>query len=695
MKINGKDVLVCDCEGTMALEPKALAKACGEKNLVLNTHLCRAQIENFRGAAKPGARLLVACTQEAPLFLETADGLDGASDNPADIQFTNIRERAGWSKEAAKAAPKIAALLAEAAMDMAPASSVEMESGGVVLVLGRDEAAIEAAKQVASRLDVTVLLADAAGVLPPRLMDVAVFTGTVKAVRGHLGAFQLTIENFAPALPSSKAALEFGDGADTGASQCDLILDLRGGTPLFPAPEKRDGYFNPDPANPAAVQRALLEITDLVGTFEKPKYVEFDPKLCAHARSGVTGCTRCLDACPAGAITPGEDHVTIDPYVCAGCGTCASVCPTGAAAYAMPAGNGLFERLRTLLGAYLGAGGENPVIFVHDTEWGDDMISAMARTGAGLPARVLPFAVNQVTQIGLDFLLVALAYGAGEVVLLTPPDKAEEAEPLKTEAGLCGHILQGLGYGGDRARVLDLADPEAVESALYALDTPAHGCRADFLTLGGKRTLMTAALDALHKAAPTPVDYLDLPPGAPFGAVEVDTGGCTLCLACVGACPVGALKDNPDRPQLSFREDACVQCGLCKATCPENVIALKPRIAFAEAARGHAVVKEENPFECIRCGKPFAAQSSIEAMVKKLSGHAAFKEPGRIDLIKMCDDCRILSQMEDDNHPMAYGEPRRMRTTDDYLREREELRAQAKKATGEDGAEPDGGGEDG
>ena len=46
------------------------------------------------------------------------------------------------------------------------------------------------------------------------------------------------------------------------------------------------------------------------------------------------------------------------------------------------------------------------------------------------------------------------------------------------------------------------------------------------------------------------------------------------------ACPTGALGDDPERPLLRFTEDACVQCGLCKATCPEKVITLKPQLDF-------------------------------------------------------------------------------------------------------------------
>jgi len=171
---------------------------------------------------------------------------------------------------------------------------------------------------------------------------------------------------------------------------------------------------------------------------------------------------------------------------------------------------------------------------------------------------------------------------------------------------------------------------------------------------------------------------IELPAGAPFGTVQVDVEGCTVCLACVGACPTGALKDNPDKPQLNFREDACIQCGLCQATCPEKVISLVPRLSFSGQARDHQLVKEEEPYLCIRCSKPFGTKSAIEVMVAKLAGHSMFSGEGRLDLLRMCDDCRIVAQMEDEKHPMA-GPPRtKVRTTEDDLREREELRKLAK-----------------
>jgi ferredoxin len=191
---------------------------------------------------------------------------------------------------------------------------------------------------------------------------------------------------------------------------------------------------------------------------------------------------------------------------------------------------------------------------------------------------------------------------------------------------------------------------------------------------------MRLALRELQRAAPVSAEVVPLPEGAPFGAVEVDTAGCTLCLACVSACPTGALGDDPERPTLRFTEDACVQCGLCEATCPEKVITLRPQLDFRAATASARVLKQEEPFACLRCGKPFGVKSTIERVAAKLEGkHWMFQSSAtRLDVIKMCEDCRVIAITEQEFDP--YGAPPRPhpRTTEDYLREREEQERTAK-----------------
>jgi ferredoxin len=409
----------------------------------------------------------------------------------------------------------------------------------------------------------------------------------------------------------------------------------------------------------------------MVGQFTKPRYVDYDPDICAHSRNHIVGCSRCLDNCPTGAITSANERVEYDPFICAGCGVCASVCPTGAARYALPAGDALLIRLRTLLGAYLKAGGSHPMLLVHDTEHGEAMIDIMARLGRGLPAHVLPFAVNQVTQVGVDFLLAAAAYGAERVALLVPPSKREESAGLAFQASLAECVFDGLGYGSGRVALIEDVDPDAVCDHLHAL-TPAPGLIAgSFQPIGRKREVILMALDQLHRHAPNKVEEIALPAGAPFGTIVVDTAGCTLCMSCAGACPTGALKDNPDRPQLSFAEDACVQCGLCKNTCPEKVISLTPRLSLRAEARGHRVLNEDEPFCCVRCGKPFGAPAQVKRILAKLEGHSMFAGAGALDHLKLCQDCRIVVLAEQPDNPFTLGTVPKTRTTSDYLRERE------------------------
>src|SRR5882672_3926836 len=106
----------------------------------------------------------------------------------------NMRETAGWSADAANAGPKMAALLAVAAEPTPAIPFVTLTSEGVILIHGRDEQAIEAADLLKDHLDVTVLITPPAAVTPKRVTDFPVVKGIVRLAKGHLGAFELTID---------------------------------------------------------------------------------------------------------------------------------------------------------------------------------------------------------------------------------------------------------------------------------------------------------------------------------------------------------------------------------------------------------------------------------------------------------------------------------------------------------------------
>jgi ferredoxin len=672
-----RTLFVCSCEDTMPLDAAAIGRGCKGATVKSARHLCRAEVERFLAELSTGDAITVGCTQEAPLFSEIAE----ESAPEAALAFVNVRETAGWSKDAAQAGPKMAALFAAAAEPMPDFPLVSLSSEGIVLIYGRDESVVEAANLLKDRLDVTVMITKPGEIAPPRVTEFPVVRGTIRNAKGWLGKFELTVDDFAQPLPSSRDKLIWAVPRNDATSNCDIVLDLSGGTPLFPADDLRDGYVRADPGDPAAVLRAVLKAGDLSGTFDKPRYVKFTEHLCAHSRSKKTGCTRCLDLCPTGAITPNGDHVAISAEICAGCGACAAVCPTGAASYALPPADALMRKLRTLLATYREAGGEQPVLLLHDADHGDPLIDALARHGDGLPANALPVAVNEVTQIGIETVAAAFAYGASAVRFLLRAKPKHDVSGLRRTMALSEPILAGLGFGTGRVAAIETDDPDTLGGALRAIEAGETAkTPASFQPAGAKRDVMKLALRELHRAALAPVDVIALPQGSPFGKVEINVEGCTLCLSCVSACPTGAMIDDPERPILRFAEDACVQCGLCVATCPEKVLSLVPQIDFNAATAPARIMKEEEPFHCISCGKPFGTKSTIDRIMAKLEGkHWMFKgQPQRLEFLKMCEDCRVVAVTRESVDP--YGAPPRpkVRTTEDYLREREEREREGK-----------------
>jgi ferredoxin len=639
-----RSVIACSCDGTVPLDKAALQRGCGGKLEIAN-QLCRKELDRFRTIVSSSEQTVVGCTQEAPWFAQAA----AESESQDKVIYANVRENAGWSRDAGRAGPKMAAILAAAAEELPAVSLVALKSSGIALVYGRGEVAVSTARRVADQLDVTVVLSDASDIVPVRVNEFPILRGTITAAKGHLGSFELCIDEYAVALPSSRDKLMFGPARSGAISKCDVIIDVSGSPPLFSAHELRVGYLRADPVDQVAVERALFAATQLVGDFDKPRFIDFRAELCAHSRSHITGCTRCLDICPAGAISPDGDHVEIDHNICAGCGNCASVCPTGAAAYALPPSDALLRKLRRLMLAYHAAGGRDAVILFHDRGHGEPMIDALARFGDGLPANVLPVHVYEVSQIGLEAVAALFAYGVCAVRFLVHARPKYGLDSLRQTIAAAETLLRSLGYGArDGSPVVDMIetdDPDDLSAQIVnvPLGTPPP-TSATFLPTGRKRHVLEFSLQELRRFAPRPVEQISLDTGASFGGIDVDDGRCTLCLSCVSACPTHALADNSDQPMLRFTESLCVQCGLCAATCPEDAIQLVPRIDFAAWRAPARIIKQEEPFCCVKCGNAFGTRSSIERVITKLQAHhwmfSGVEGESRVRILMMCDHCR-------------------------------------------------------
>jgi ferredoxin len=686
--------LICDCNQTMPLQPQKLGAALNE-TLALHSALCRREAGAFQKAIQSGDDVVVACAQEKRLFAEVAEQTERAT---SVIKFVNIRETGGWSKDAQNAMPKIAALLAAAHLpDAEPVSTVTYKSTGRLLIVGALDKAEQVAGLLADTLDVTIF---ARGVSPGQTTaqerQYPVIAGSDLSVKGWLGAFEAswsksnaidldlctrcnacvavcpegaidlsyqvdnskcTSHRDCVAVCKVAGAIDFTRVAQPATEAFDMVLDL-GAKPIITLHAPPQGYFALNAslglASPGLLPM-VVKLRDMVGEFEKPKFFNYKQKICAHSRNETVGCNACIDVCSAGAVKSekSRQQIVVNPNLCVGCGACTTVCPTGALTYSYPRASEQGVRLKTLLSTYAKAGGTNAVMLFHSQVAGQQAVEALGRAAQlqkavrGVPANVIPLALWHTASVGLDLWLGAIAFGASQVaVLVTHEEAPAYLQSLKEQMQVAQALLNGLGYSGIHFHLVSAPSAVELDGSLQTLARarpvlPASPAR--FAVAQEKRSTLDMALDHFITQAPTKLpEAIELPAaGSPFGSLLVNKDACTLCLSCVSACPASALQDNPEHPQLKFIEKNCVQCGLCASTCPEDAISLQPRLLITPQRKEARVLNESQPYQCIRCSKPFGTLKAIESMLGKLAGHAMF-QGAAADRLKMCGDCRVI-----------------------------------------------------
>jgi ferredoxin len=523
---------------------------------------------------------------------------------------------AGMQQHKHNASARAAAQAAVEGLAVKPTSRVEYRCRGRVAVIGGIEA-IEFTPHLHASLQAQIILLQGAEEPGVPVIPVA---GRNLAIEGYLGAFNIILGE------QGKANYQSVD--------VDLILDLSP-SPLLSMPLTPPGYISAT-TDENSLLAAADQLADLVGTFEKPRYFDYDASICAHGRAGQEACNRCIEACPAEAISALAESIEVNPYLCQGGGVCATVCPSGAIQYAYPRAEDTLEQIRILLRVYRENDGKDPVVAFFSEADGDITTT--------IADNVIPVLVEELASVGLEVWLSALAYGASAVLLVDagamPANVTAEVEKQCLTAT---EILAAMGYAQNSIRIVR---PES-------LDTESeHGMTAikpaTFSAMGSKRQIAFLAIDHLYSAAAQPKPMANLTVGAPFGMATVDEQRCTLCMSCAGICPGHALQTGEELPQLQFIESNCLQCGLCTRTCPEDAIWITPRLHFARETRNKPrVLHQEEPFCCVTCGKPFATKSMITRMTGKLGAHWMFQDERAKRRLMMCEDCRVADIVQD------------------------------------------------
>ena len=560
----------------------------------------------------------------------------GAAERVADFLGFDLPNDSGVQQA------RLAALAAGLAGEATPTSLVSFSSSGVLAMVGPLPSALAVAEDL-KEVDACLIVATDGG--DPGKTDVReiggrsipIVYGKPTAIAGFLGKFEITIVRDDSEIDLAKA-MELPGGA------VDMVLDLLR-EPLLTAELLPPGYFAPR-GDGIALDAACRSIQGLTGQFEKPQYVLYDPDICAHGARGITGCRRCLDVCPADALSTAGERISVEAHLCQGMGSCSSACPTGALSYAYPNRVNTLNGLRRALAEFRKQGEPiADVVFFG----GEANAPSLSNCLQHLPDHVIPWKSEEVGNTGPEVWLSAIAYGARSITVVTvpetPPSVLASADRQVREVNA---VLTGLGWPSETVRVIAVEEdavpnwtnPGANQDVLAAFKP------ATYAGIENKRTVLRAAIDHLVAQAGDAPAEISLPAGTPFGEVHVDTEKCTLCMGCVAVCPAGAILDNKDRPCLSFIEWNCVQCGLCENTCPEKAISLNARLLSDSNIRmARRVLNEEEPFKCLGCGKPFTTQSMIQKMEEKLAGHRMF-EGDKMRRLKLCEDCRVKEMFE-------------------------------------------------
>ena len=237
----------------------------------------------------------------------------------------------------------------------------------------------------------------------------------------------------------------------------------------------------------------------------------------------------------------------------------------------------------------------------------------------------------------------ALAWGAQNVWLIDLDNMpASSLTALNQSIDMTQAMLLAMDYPTQAVCLLSNWNELLITQAMPAIKPATHA------NVGQKRQALYLALDHLAAQADSFEPVAELPKGSIFGEALVNQQACTLCMACVSACPGNALQDGGALPQLGFIEASCLQCDICTQTCPEDAITLSPRILLdSEQRNQRRVLHEEAPFHCIKCGDAFATTSGIETIISRLTGHAMFADERALTRLKMCSDCRVKDMMED------------------------------------------------
>ena len=380
------------------------------------------------------------------------------------------------------------------------------------------------------------------------------------------------------------------------------------------------------------LRRGLSRRTLLTPWREAPRHTAvLDENRCL----GAPRCGACVSTCSERALRAEGGLLRVDPLRCTSCGACVPFCPTGALSLPGAALAGVAAELETLLG-----GGVDAITLT--CERAAASLTPAAREHSAEPATTLGLPCLAMASPGLLLGLLV----AGARVGLAPCPTCPNDQAVSNAVGFAGRVLHALGRGDLLARLSVAGVDRACEPTAAAPQRSAHPL--DTLVLrepAATNVAVARLLDGPGDHSRSDEAILDA--SAPGGVVRIDPGECSLCGACVLACPTGAIARSEVEPELILDAARCLGCGRCAAACPEEAVAVIRGVDLQGLRTGPLRLRASIPsWTCARCGTIVDDDPILAPVARRLADHGA--STTLVASLRRCSSCGAPAALSGD-----------------------------------------------
>lgn len=294
--------------------------------------------------------------------------------------------------------------------------------------------------------------------------------------------------------------------------------------------------------------------------------LSIDCSRCLRMRFCDSGCRRCLDICPNGAVSL-DDGLSIDSRQCRGCLLCTSVCPAGALEQVSDFSACLAQLSRV----------PEPVLgCVRTNKCSHATVSCLG----GLSEEHL-FALCHALPGSLTLNLAQCGDCPNSAMLTILAQRLDTLSASGLSKGGCRIVIaestQDIKYRAesvDRRSFFRSFGKVLLKNAAVMLSTTTEQTerRADYT---GKRLPMRREL--LNRTRSRLSPELELQVGTHFDTCVTFDDSCTGCQGCVAICPTGALLTGVMDEQPVFDYLLCTGCGLCREFCLDHAVRVSSR----------------------------------------------------------------------------------------------------------------------